>query len=124
MMCGALTHGFIYMRRYDCGRCLVVGFYTRVMDFALHAPDAGWRIHLLGWWIDMFPENTPVCQWVLGLPIQIRYRLAHDGKVLLDMLRIFLSVVNGWYRKLPIFKRLHFNHIWVAKNAARNNITS
>ncbi len=31
--------------------------------------------------------------------MQIRYRLAHDGKLLSDVLRIFLRVVNGWYRR-------------------------
>ena len=44
---------------------------------------------------DTFPENAPVRQWVLSLPIQIRYRLAHDGKLLSDVLRIFLRVVNA-----------------------------
>ena len=39
---------------------------------------------------DTFPENAPVRQWVLSLPIQIRYRLAHDAKLLSDMMRIFL----------------------------------
>ena len=48
---------------------------------------------------DTFPDGAPVRQWVLSLPMQIRYRQAHDGKLLSDGLRIFLRVVNGWYRK-------------------------
>ena len=48
---------------------------------------------------DTFPDGAPVRQWVLSLPIQIRYRLAHDRKLLSDVLRIFLRVVNRWYRK-------------------------
>jgi hypothetical protein len=29
--------------------------------------------------------------------MEIRYRLAYDGKLLLDMLAVFLRVVRGWY---------------------------
>jgi hypothetical protein len=28
---------------------------------------------------DVFPAEAPVRQWVLSLPLEIRYRLAHDG---------------------------------------------
>jgi hypothetical protein len=48
---------------------------------------------------DTFPENVPVRQWVLSLPIQIRYRLAYDGKLLSEVLGVFLRVVRAWYRK-------------------------
>ena len=48
---------------------------------------------------DTFPGDVPVRQWVLSLPMQIRYRLAYDGKLLSAVLRVFLRVVNTWYRK-------------------------
>ncbi len=48
---------------------------------------------------DVFPPNVPVRQWVLSLPIQIRYRLAYDSKLLSSVLRVFLRGVQGWYRK-------------------------
>ena len=48
---------------------------------------------------DVFPRNVPVRQWVLSLPIEIRYRLAYDGKLLSDVLAVFLRVVRGWYYK-------------------------
>ena len=48
---------------------------------------------------DVFPANAPVRQWVLSLPINIRYRLAYDTKLLSAVLRTFLRVVQGWYRK-------------------------
>jgi len=38
---------------------------------------------------DTFPDDVPVRQWVLSLPIQIRYRLAYDGKVLSKWLSVF-----------------------------------
>lgn len=48
---------------------------------------------------DVFPPAVPVRQWVLSLPIQIRYRLAYDGKLLSDVLSVFLRAVRGWYRQ-------------------------
>ena len=46
---------------------------------------------------NVFPMNVPVRQWVLSLPIETRYRLAYDGKLLSDVLAVFLRVVRGWY---------------------------
>ena len=46
---------------------------------------------------NVFPLNVPVRQWVISLPIEIRYRLAYDGKLLSDVLAVFLRVVRGWY---------------------------
>ena len=46
---------------------------------------------------NVFPTNVPVRQWVLSLPIEIRYRLAYDGKLLSEVLAVFLRVVRGWY---------------------------
>ena len=46
---------------------------------------------------NVFPVNVPVRQWVISLPIEIRYRLAYDGKLLSDVLAVFLRVVRGWY---------------------------
>ena len=33
---------------------------------------------------DVFPSDVPVRQWVLSLPINVRYRLAYDSKLLSD----------------------------------------
>lgn len=46
---------------------------------------------------DVFPPGVPVRQWVLSLPINIRYRLAYNGKLLSDVLSVVLRVVRGWY---------------------------
>ncbi len=46
---------------------------------------------------NVFPTNAPVRQWVISLPIEIRYRLSYDGKLLSDLLAVFLRVVRGWY---------------------------
>ena len=38
-------------------------------------------------------------QWVLSLPLEIRYRLAYDGSLLSDVLGVFLRVVRRWYQE-------------------------
>ena len=48
---------------------------------------------------NVFPADVPVRQWVLSLPIEIRYRLAYDSALLLEVLSVFLRVVRGWYYK-------------------------
>ena len=43
---------------------------------------------------------VPVRQWVLSLPVNIRYRLAYDGKLLSEVLAVFLRAVrSGYVRK-------------------------
>jgi hypothetical protein len=57
--------------------------------------DAKWVRGIARLVDDTFPDGAPVRQWVLSLPMQIRYRLAYDGKLLSAVLRIFLRVVNA-----------------------------
>lgn len=95
--CGVLGYGFVRLR-CDCGKtekalafsCMGRGFCPsctgrRMADTAARLVD------------DVFPRGVPVRQWVLSLPIEIRYRLAYDGKLLSDVLAVFLRVVRGWY---------------------------
>ena len=95
--CGVLGRGFVRLKCDDCGKekalafsCMGRGFCPsctgrRMADTAARLVD------------DVFPRGVPVRQWVLSLPIEIRYRLAYDGKLLSDVLAVFLRVVRGWY---------------------------
>ncbi|MBN2527263.1 MAG: transposase zinc-binding domain-containing protein [Deltaproteobacteria bacterium] len=79
----------------DCGKSQVVGFSCKGRGFCPSCTGrrmADTSARLVD---DTFPENVPVRQWVLSLPMQIRYRLAHDGRLLSDVLRIFLRVVGA-----------------------------
>jgi hypothetical protein len=46
---------------------------------------------------NVFP-HVPVRQWVLSLPIEIRYRMSYDKQLISDVLAVFLRVVQGWYK--------------------------
>ena len=98
--CGVLANGFVRIRCGDCGKSRAVAFSCKGRGFCpsctgRRMADTSARL------VDdvLFPPEVPVRQWVLSLPIQIRYRLAHDAKLLSSVLRVFLRVAQGWYRK-------------------------
>jgi len=97
--CGVLAYGFVRIRCDDCAKSMVVGFSCKGRGFCPSCTGrrmADTSARLVD---DVFPQNVPIRQWVLSLPIQIRYRLAYDSKLLSSVLRVFLRVVQGWYRK-------------------------
>ena len=98
LTCGVLGNGFVRLKCSGCGKeerplafsCKGRGFCPsctgrRMADTAARLVD------------NVFPKSVPVRQWVLSLPLEIRYRLAYDGKLLSDVLAVFLRVVRGWY---------------------------
>jgi len=96
--CGVLGYGFVRLKCSGCGKeeraiafsCKGRGFCPsctgrRMADTAARLID------------NVFPTGVPVRQWVLSLPMELRYRLSYDGKLLSDVLSVFLRVVRGWY---------------------------
>lgn len=99
LACGVLAHGFVRIWCEKCGKSMAVGYSCKGRGFCPSCTGrrmADTSARLVD---DVFPTGVPVRQWVLSLPIQIRYRLAYDGKLLSDVLSVFLRVVQGWYRK-------------------------
>jgi len=99
LSCGILAYGFARVRCDECGKSFAVGFSCKGRGFCPSCTGrrmADTSARLVD---DVFPPDVPVRQWVLSLPISIRYRLAYDGKLLSDVLSVFLRVVRGWYRK-------------------------
>jgi hypothetical protein len=47
----------------------------------------------------VLPEGVPIRQWVLPLPIPLRYPLAFDGHHLGKVLRLFTGTVASWCRR-------------------------
>jgi hypothetical protein len=97
--CGALGAGFLRLRCDGCGAERVVAFSCKGRGFCPTCTGrrmADTSARLVD---DVFPEEAPVRQWVLSLPLEIRYRLAHDGDLLSDVLGVFLRVVRRWYRE-------------------------
>ena len=49
--------------------------------------------------VDHVLPPVPVRQWVLSLPIELRYRISYDARLCSEVLGIFLRVVATWYRR-------------------------
>ena len=92
--CGILARGFLRVRCKDCGAERLVAFSCkgrgfcpsctsrRMSDSAAHLVDR------------VFPE-APLRQWVLSLPIPLRYHLAYDHELCSAVLGVFLRAVFG-----------------------------
>jgi hypothetical protein len=96
--CGALGNGFLRLRCEGCGEERVVAFSCKGRGFCPTCTGRRMADTAARLVDDVFPAEAPVRQWVLSLPLEIRFRLAHDGDLLSDVLGVFLRVVRGWYR--------------------------
>ena len=97
LKCGILAHGFA---RFECKNCRhnhVVALSCKARGFC---PSCGGRrmtersAHL----IDAVLPNVPVRQWVLSLPIKVRYLIAFDSGLCSEILNAFTLEVFRWYR--------------------------
>jgi hypothetical protein len=93
--CGILAYGFVRLR-CNCGESRVVPFSCQGRGFCpscmgRRMADTAARL------VDDIIPHVPVRQWVLSLPIELRYRLSYDGALVSATLAIFLRAVQGWY---------------------------
>ena len=96
--CGVLAHGFARVRCGSCGDEHLVGFSCkrrgvcpscttrRAVDAAAHLVDA------------VLPQ-VPMRQWVLSLPIKVRWVLARRPGLVGRVLAVFLRALSTWQRK-------------------------
>jgi hypothetical protein len=56
--------------------------------------------------VDHVLPEVPIRQWVLTLPRALRFPLAFDGRLRAVVLRIFIDMVAGWYRKRQELRRV------------------
>ena len=96
--CGVLEFGFLRLHCDDCGLDRLLPFSCKGRAFC---PSCGGRrmadtaAHLVD---RVFPE-VPVRQWVLTLPVALRYRMAYDADLTSAVLREFLRVIFGSLRR-------------------------
>ena len=96
--CGILDHGFLRLRCDDCGLDRLLAFSCKGRAFC---PSCGGRrmADTAAHWVDcVFPE-VPVRQWVLTVPVALRYRMAYDAVLTSAVLREFLRAIFGSLRR-------------------------
>lgn len=97
-LCGIYSAGFCRIVCESCGAEKVVALSCKGRGFC---PSCiGRRMNesaaLL---VDHVLPDQPVRQWVLTLPLEIRYRISYDGELCSAVLAVFLRAVMGWYRR-------------------------
>ena len=92
LKCGILAHGFVRLECAKCGSNRLVAFSCKGRGFC---PSCGGRrmAETAAFLVDHVLPFTPVRQWVLSLPIALRYRLAYDSGLAADVLQVFIRAV-------------------------------
>lgn len=95
--CGVPAYGFVRLHCVDCGESRIAAFSCKRRGFCpscmgRRMADTAARL------ADQVFPMVPVRQWVLSFPIEIRYRLAHDGALLTRVLRTFMQHLDAFYR--------------------------
>jgi hypothetical protein len=97
LACGVLGHGFVRLKCEECGEERILAFSCKGRGFCPSCTGRRMADTAARLVDNVFPENVPVRQLVLSLPMETRYRLAYDSKLLSDVLAVFWRVVRGWY---------------------------
>ena len=103
--CGNLAHGFLRLRCADCAHEKLVAFSCKRRGFC---PSCGGRrmaqtaAHL----VDHIIPRVPVRQWVLSLPIPLRYLLAAHPHLLTPVLQVIHRAMSTFLIKQAGLKRI------------------
>jgi len=90
--CGILAFGFVRVRCAGCKHERLVAFSCKGRGFC---PSCGGRrmADTAAFLVDRVIPVVPVRQWVLSLPIALRYKLAYDSALAAEVLQIFVRSV-------------------------------
>jgi len=98
LKCGQLREGFTRVRCPRCRHEFLVGFSCKGRGLCPSCSTRRMTATAAHMATRVLPD-VPVRQWVLSVPHEIRGLLAAKAVVLSSVLRIFLSVVTGWYER-------------------------
>jgi len=95
--CGILTHGFMRVRCPHCRKDEVVAFSCKGRGVC---PSCTGRrmCESAAFLVDRVLPTARTRQWVLSMPIGLRYRLAFDPATLSAVLGVYARVLQGWAR--------------------------
>jgi hypothetical protein len=102
--CGILAHGFLRLRCTDCTHEKLVAFSCKRRGFCHSCGGrrmAQTAVHL----VDHVIPNVPVRQWVLSLPIPLRFLLAAHPHLLTPVLQVIHRAISTFLIKQAGLKR-------------------
>lgn len=92
--CGVLAHGLLHVRCKECGHSRVVGFSCKRRGFC---PSClGRRMaDLAALCVDHLFPQVPIRQFVLTVPLSLRFRMAYSPALTGGVLRCFIAAITG-----------------------------
>lgn len=99
LKCGVLAHGFLRFRCVDCKHERLVAFSCKKRGFCGSCGArrmAETAAHLTD---NVFPTSTIIRQWVLSMPVPLRYMCARNSKLQGKILRFTNSVIARSIKK-------------------------
>ena len=98
LRCGWLAGGFARFRCGDCGAERLVAFSCKGRGFC---PSCGGRrmVERAAHLVDAVLPDVPVRQWVLSLPLRLRFRLAWDHDLCRAVIGVFVRAVFATLRR-------------------------
>ena len=96
--CGILAHGLLRVRCKDCGHSRVVGFACKRRGFC---PSClGRRMaDTAAFCVDHLFPPVPVRQFVMTVPLGLRFRMAYSPKLTSAVLRCFIAAITSHLRR-------------------------
>lgn len=97
LKCGILAHGFLRVKCESCHHEKLVAFSCKRRGFC---PSCGGKrmaetaAHL----VDHVIPEVPVRQWVLSVPIPMRYWLSSNPKLITQVLKKIIRVIDRYYK--------------------------
>jgi ribosomal protein S27E len=97
--CGVLEHGFIRVKCTQCRHEKIVGFSCKRRGVC--ASCAGKRMVESGVFLSeaIFPGTAPVRQWVVSVPIPLRYWMAVNSELMGQVNSIITRAIGAHYKK-------------------------
>ena len=96
--CGIHAYGFSTWRCGSCGNRIAVAFSCKCRGFCPSCQCRRMSEIAANLVDEVLPPEAPLRQFVLTVPLELRYRLAYDHKLLSAVLKIFMRAVFSWYR--------------------------
>jgi hypothetical protein len=98
LRCGILAHGFVRVRCKDCGHSRAVAFSCKRRGFC---PSCMGRrmADTAAFCIDHLFPRAPVRQFVLTVPMRLRFRMAASPRLTSAVLRCFIAAVASDLRR-------------------------
>jgi hypothetical protein len=98
LRCGILAHGFVRVRCKDCGHSRAVAFSCKRRGFC---PSCMGRrmADTAAFCIDHLFPKVPVRQFVLTVPMRLRFRMASSPHLTSAILRCFIASITSDLRR-------------------------